>query len=242
MAVLQTYEIACNWQNYITQKYIYSIRQHLSWMLQNKINQPAKGLAWIVTSLIRTSLRGRKVFSLTGTFSNSSRFSNPSIILWMSKNKQKCNMLYQIIYNLIVLLCQTELWALTNLLSKNSVFHVQMRLFCVSDEELWCICVRSVICHGNNASDIVLQITSIKRVIYLMCVLKTNWWIHSLISQWILGILLEHLRWHIILYKDNVTATNKIHTFRCSLNSSSNCRPQILVPPFPVPGTKNILK
>ncbi len=50
-------------------------------MFHNEINQPANGLAWIEISLIRTSSRGRKVFSFTGSFSSSSRVSSPSIIL-----------------------------------------------------------------------------------------------------------------------------------------------------------------
>lgn len=45
----------------------------------------AKGLAWIVTSLIWTSFKGRNVFSFTGSFSSSSRVSKPSIALQRNK-------------------------------------------------------------------------------------------------------------------------------------------------------------
>ena len=41
----------------------------------------AMGLAWIVTPLTRISVRGLKVFSVTGIFSSSSNVSHPSITL-----------------------------------------------------------------------------------------------------------------------------------------------------------------
>lgn len=60
--------------------YIYNTG-HYEYFTMRSINQPANGLAWIEISLIRTSSRGRKVFSFTGSFSSSSRVSSPSIIL-----------------------------------------------------------------------------------------------------------------------------------------------------------------
>ena len=39
----------------------------------------------------------------------------------------------------------------------------------------------------------------------------------------------------------NILNSVSFHTFRCSLNSSSNLRPHILVPPFPVPVRNQIL-
>lgn len=45
----------------------------------------------MVTSFIRVSVSGRNVFSLTGSFSSSSRVSRPSIILHVEKSMISCH-------------------------------------------------------------------------------------------------------------------------------------------------------
>lgn len=47
--------------------------------------------------------------------------------------------------------------ALDYLLPKDSIFHVKMWLFAISDKELRSICVRTIVCHGNNSTDTVLK-------------------------------------------------------------------------------------
>lgn len=91
-------------------------------------------------------------------------------------------------------------------LSKHCVLHVQVRLLCICDEKLGAICVWAIVCHRDHPSYIMLKL--IKGEEEWGVILQT-------------AFLINTKRWTL--------------TFRCSLYSSSNLRPHMLVPPLPVP-------
>lgn len=149
----------------------------------------------MVTSFMRVSVRGRKVFSLTGSFSISSKVSRPSITLLKRLNchSDTCELLFLFFYNK------------DRTYFPNTVYFMSR----------WG-CLAYVM---KNWEPLVLgPLFAIETTPLTLC------WVN---------------RWRIItllMWATNFeTSTKLMLTFRCSLNSSSNLRPHILVPPLPEP-------
>lgn len=176
-------------------------------------SHPANGLAWMVTSFMRVSVRGRNVFSLTGSFSISSKVSRPSITL------------------LTRLSCQSQI----RFSNKNWVCHWDMYNFSCSPLP------PNQLLTNKDTTYFPNTVYFMSRWGCLAYVMK-NW------EPFVLGPLFAIDTTPLTLCWTNErmdlwrscdysfeTYTKLMPTFKCSLNSSSNLRPHILVPPFPEP-------